>query len=200
KSGRVHAADRREFSRGLRLLDRGEGSFRRNGRAGHRASRRLSRLVRGCADRVSRPFPRRLRGAAGRGPRGADARGERHLASACPLRRPARDLRALQRCSRGALPVRLPRRARRRADCGGIYRPRVRRRADTASNASAAVARGGNRQGGARGYPVVVVVVVVFVVVGGGGFFFFFAGLGFGLVPTSTTFGWLRYDEYHVLS
>ena len=61
-------------------------------------------------------------------------------------------------------------------------------------------ARRGDRQGRAGRYPVVVVVVVVVVavVVTGGGFFFFLAGAGF--VPTSTSLGWLRYDEYHVLS
>jgi hypothetical protein len=46
---------------------------------------------------------------------------------------------------------------------------------------------------------VVVVVVVVAVVVVGGGFFFFF-GSGLGFVPTRTSFGSARYDEYHVLS
>jgi hypothetical protein len=44
------------------------------------------------------------------------------------------------------------------------------------------------------------VVVVVVVVVVGSGFFFFLAGAGFGLVPTTTSLGWLRYDEYQVSS
>jgi hypothetical protein len=38
------------------------------------------------------------------------------------------------------------------------------------------------------------------VVVVGGGFFLFFVGTGFGLVPTSTSSGSLRYDEYQVSS
>jgi hypothetical protein len=43
-------------------------------------------------------------------------------------------------------------------------------------------------------------VVVVVVVVVEAGFFVFFFGSGFGFVPTRTTFGSARYDEYQVSS
>src|SRR5207248_1361110 len=81
---------------------------------------------------VPRPLSRRLLRATSRGNRGADARRKRHLPLACPLRRQARRLRALQQGPRGSLPVRLSRRARRRAGRDWSDRSRLTRRASAA--------------------------------------------------------------------
>ena len=100
-------------SDGLQVRQRGDRPLRGDRRAGHRAPRRLPRLVRDDEDRVPAPVPGRLPRAAQGGHRRADARGVRALHRRGAVRRPAHGPGTVQRRPRRPLPVRLRGRARR---------------------------------------------------------------------------------------
>src|SRR6266545_1880065 len=184
------------------VCQRGHRPLRRDGRAGNRAPRSLSRLVRGDQDRIPAALPRRLPWPARGGNRRADARGPCTLPRRGALRRQAHDSGPVRRRARRPLPFRLSGRARRRADRRRLDETRLRLGRRPPAHPRPGLAGRSNRRGrsaywvgggGETGGPGG----------GGGGCFLFFFGTGGGgrsFVPTRITRGSALYEEYHVWS